>query len=294
MRLCLLFLLLPLFSQAQLDTATYKPFEDSLVAVGKRLITSRDLAVRRAAADQILPLLQTQFSGKEGYAYPLDSIDYISVQRPADDAFRIFTWQLYVDENHYEYFGALQYNNGTFVPFKESKEIDDPEFEITDETAWMGVVYYKIEQFKTDGLTQYLLFGYNAHSLFEQQKIIEVLVPREDYLQFGSPVFFLPDGKRAEKRRVVLTYSVTASVTCNYDEELERIMYDHLIVGSGPRGNPTLVPDGSYEAYQLKKGKWVYEEKVFHEVLEEAPRPKPILDGAQGKDLFGKPKNKPE
>jgi len=71
------------------------------------------------------------------------------------------------------------------------------------------------------------------------------------------------------------------------------IIYDHLITlySEGPGKGAVPVPDGSYEAYVLKGKKWVYVDKVFNQVLDEAPRDRPVLEGRKGKDLFGRKKN---
>ncbi|NNE28937.1 MAG: hypothetical protein HKN16_04850 [Saprospiraceae bacterium] len=289
MRLIWIFLCLPLILPAQSELTVW---EDSLVVLGETLLGDKDPGQRLAAAEKILPVLQENFSSEEGYAHPFDSIRHLSIQESADQAFKIFTWQLYVNENCYDYFGALQLPNGSFVPFSEKKEVRDPEFDLLNADQWMGAVYYHVQPFETKEGLYYLLFGYNGHSFFERQKIVEVLSIRDGKVQFGAPVFFKPDGKRAEKRRIVLTYSAAANVRCNYDPGMEKIIYDHLIVGSGPNGGATLVPDGSYEAYQLKRGRWIYEEKVFHQISEEPPMPKPILEGRKSKDLFGKEKQK--
>ena len=48
-----------------------------------------------------------------------------------------------------------------------------------------------------------------------------------------------------------------------------------------------MIPDGSYEGYVFEEGKWRHNAKVFHETLDEAPFPKPILTRKNRKDLFG-------
>ncbi len=65
-------------------------------------------------------------------------------------------------------------------------------------------------------------------------------------------------------------------------------MFDHLTMIGGEYGEgPVQIPDGTYEAYRLNNGKWEYVEKVFDQILDEAPRPSPVLNGRSGKDLIG-------
>jgi len=81
-------------------------------------------------------------------------------------------------------------------------------------------------------------------------------------------------------------FSETA-VKLNFDPEFDLIIQDHLTLGSNIKGEAVFVPDGTYEGYELKNGKWVFQEKLFHEVMEEAPREMPVLDKRKGKDLLG-------
>jgi len=69
------------------------------------------------------------------------------------------------------------------------------------------------------------------------------------------------------------------------------IVYDHIISTILPGIGPGMVQDGSYEAYELKRGKWIYVEKLFNETQDEPIRPVPILNERKGKDIFGKQKN---
>lgn len=53
-----------------------------------------------------------------------------------------------------------------------------------------------------------------------------------------------------------------------------------------------MVPDGSYSGYfqSPEREGWTYVEKLFTEILLEAPRDKPVLDDQKDKDLFGRTK----
>jgi hypothetical protein len=64
---------------------------------------------------------------------------------------------------------------------------------------------------------------------------------------------------------MLLEYSATVSVTLNYNEDLDRVVFDHLIYGSPIRGEmPTNVPDGSYSGMVLTKdGIWKYVDKIY-------------------------------
>jgi hypothetical protein len=80
----------------------------------------------------------------------------------------------------------------------------------------------------------------------------------------------------------------------NYDTTLQMIIYDHLIPMKSPykEKQVVMVPDGSYCGYVLsvEQEGWSYVDKLFTEVLTEAPREKPVLDSEKGQDLFGRSK----
>ena len=66
-----------------------------------------------------------------------------------------------------------------------------------------------------------------------------------------------------------------------YDEEMEMILYDHLIPENGEADKKyTFIPDGDYEGFKWKNGKWVHIDKVFTFALQDgqAPRPTPLKE----------------
>jgi hypothetical protein len=136
-----------------------------------------------------------------------------------------------------------------------------------------------------------LLFGYDAHSFFEKRKVIEVLsFDATGKPVFGAPVFDKPNAK-VDELRLLFEYSSEASVRVNWDEQYQMVLFDHLIPMPSPFGRGiTYVPDGSYDGLRLEKGRWEFITKVFNDVMEEAPRPEPVLDARGGKDIIGKDK----
>ncbi|MBK8080590.1 MAG: hypothetical protein IPN97_09945 [Saprospiraceae bacterium] len=48
----------------------------------------------------------------------------------------------------------------------------------------------------------------------------------------------------------------------------------------------SLVSDGSLVGYEKKDRYWEYIDKIYTQILDEAPRPKPVLD-KRNKNLFG-------
>lgn len=272
----------------------FQMWEDSLTQLSKTFITDKSLEKRENAINQFMPVLSEALNIKESFSYPFDSVQYISIQYPEDRSFRILTWQLYVNENRYQYYGLIQMADGQVFPLNDySDEIEDVEYEVVPADEWYGVVYYNIKEFKPkSGDRQYLLFGFDGYQFFDKRKVVDVLSFRNGKPYFGGPVFAKIEEGRSPitKNRLLMEYSAESSTTLNYNAIQKQIICDHLqSVPSPYTGKLTNIPDGTYVGYEFhrKKGLWVFVEKLYHEVMDEAPRPSPVLGGENKKDLFG-------
>jgi hypothetical protein len=263
--------------------------EDSITILAQIAVQdTTSLEKRQAAHDRLLPLMREALAAPNSFNYPFSKIENISIQQPKDATFRVFTWQLKVDENNFQYFGFLQLNRLKPTVFELNNNVADitrPEKEVLTTDRWFGCVYYNLKEFKSKDGVKYLLFGYNANNIDEHIKVCDVLVVKGSNVHFGSPVFEVADiaGRKKERlNRLVLTYSADVVVRLNFDEELGFIIHDHLetMASKNPNMPFTYVPDGTYESFELKKEIWEHVDKVPTQVLKdgEAPRPEPILN----------------
>lgn len=95
----------------------------------------------------------------ESFDYPFDSLKTISILKPADGTFRVFTWYIvdkpkdsyYDDDSHY-YFGMVQRRFVTSLGKTEFLVIPLLEFDnipkgfenlVTDNRTWFGALYYQ-------------------------------------------------------------------------------------------------------------------------------------------------------
>lgn len=228
------------------------------------------------------------------FDFSFDSLKWISKKIPTDKSFKIYSWEVKVSDQEHKYFGVLQKRDGTMYilkdNFKNAESIVDEEFSYDN---WIGALYYNImEEQTSNGQKYYLLFGLNKWNKFENVKLIDVLFfTAEGVPYFGLPVFKKKtDGQPDEiYHRLAFKYASDAQMTLNYNPGMEMIMVDNLIrkmsriEGQGE----TLVPDGSYVGYQLKGGYWNRIDKIATEIMDSAPRPKPILDARKGKSING-------
>ncbi len=131
----------------------------------------------------------------------------------------------------------------------------------------------------------YTLLGFDDNNMKTTKKWIEVLT----FDQTGSPVFggpfFSVQGDKVTSAkpmaRFSLEYKKDGRARMNYDNEMDLIVFDHLISETNtPDKKNTLVPDGDYEGFKWTNGKWVHINKVFDFKLAdgEAPMPEPLKD----------------
>lgn len=275
-------------------------YEDTLGYLSYLIVNDSLEESRFRAVNKFIPTLVKALKVKNSFDYPFERLKSISIQYPADSTFRIFTWQLYVNENDYRYFGAIQMNSEELKLFPlidRSFDVEDIEHQVLSPEQWYGALYYNIEQFDTPRGKKYLLFGFDGYRFFTKRKVVDVLTFQNDKAVFGAPVFVSDGGENAflPKNRLSYTYSAEASVKLNYDEHLGLIVGDHLIETTTSHANqgPVKLPDGSYEGYKLTDGKWVYVEKIFTHVYEneEATRQEPLFDSSKSrknkKNIFG-------
>ncbi len=274
--------------------------EDTLGILAYAVINDSIEAERFAACRQLITGLVRSLKTENSYKYPFERLKSMSILSPPDSSFRIFTWQLFVNDSTYRYYGAIQRNSGELSLFplidrSGDMEYPKPTHETLTPERWYGALYYNLIQFDTKQGRRYLLLGYDAFEFFQKRKIVDVLsFNAEGKPEFGAEVFQretpLPKGP---EKRIFLEYSAEASVKCNWDELYGMILFEHLIPMGSPFGRGvTYVPDGSYDGLKQEKGKWKYIEKVFNDVQAEPPSIEAPTQKDKEVDVFGKPKKK--
>ncbi len=276
---------------SEADRAAIHEIEDTLAVLGFAVINDSLPDERFLACRQMIPTLVRALKKNNSFNYPFERLKSVSIQYPADSTFRIFTWQLYVDENDYRYFGAIQFNTPELqlIPLADrSFNAQDPERAALSPEQWYGAVYYNLKTLDGPQGKHYLLFGFDGYEFFRKRKVLDVLSFNErGEAVFGAPIIPGPAGA-PPRHRLVLEYSAEASIRLNYDAALDLVIFDHLITMGGQHGEgPVNFPDGSYEAFKIENGRLRYIDKVWNEVSDEPPRPMPILDQRK-KDILGK------
>lgn len=305
----LFLLILPMASQAQ--SSKTKPagrlspqaleqlrlMEDTLGVLAYAVVNDSIENQRFAACRALIPALVRALKVENSFNYPFSRLKSLSILSPPDSSFRIITWQLFVNDSTYQYYGSIQRNSRDLQLFALRDKRSELEYlPVSDQLKpdnWYGALYYNLRQFEGREGRQYLLFGYDAFSFFEKRKVIDVLsFDKTGNPTFGAPIFEREtDAPNLPEQRLIFEYSAETSVRVNWDEEYQMVLFDHLIAMPSPFGRGmTHVIDGSYDGLKLEKGRWKYITQVFHDSQEMPPFPQPVLDNNKGKDLMGREK----
>jgi hypothetical protein len=248
-------------------------------------INAVDADHRVRANEQLVQLIETYLANEEADLAALkDEVPFISQQQLEGSAHTIYTWQVSVSDDAFETYGYVKEAGGKVVKLQDLDVLDgDTVYEELSPDRWLGALYYNTIPTIVDGQQAWLLFGYDGHSKFDRIKVCDVIRFVDGEPVFGAEIFKRGDGPRPDVRsRLLLSYSSDSNVTLNYNPNLNIIMHDHLInrMGRLPGQGTTWLSDGSYEGYMWDGEYWVYDEKVFEQVLQEGnyPRPTPVLE----------------
>ncbi len=287
-------------AQAEKDDISLEAYEDSLAGLAEIIMMDTIADNRLEAANVFKKTLKAALKKQGAFDYPFDSLKTISIQQPEDNKFRIFTWQLCHDSNTFEYFGMIQMNATKPKVYEladKSEKVRNPKHETLTTRKWYGALYYNIRPFtKRKRNKYYLVFGFDAYSYTERQKILDVLYFQNGRPKFGAPVLVTQEEGQPDEvaSRYIMKYAASSAATLNFNDELNMVIYDHLIMFGSPYKEEgiTMMPDGSYHGFKYKRGKWYSVEKVFTHKQEVAPVVKPTLGrGRKTNPLLGPGKN---
>ena len=262
--------------------------EDSLKEYAAKIIQGINADNRFNADSMFTRILVRSLKTKNSFHYPFDSLQTVSVLYSPDSVFRIFTWQLVINENIIRQHGAIQMKtyDGSLklYPLIDKSDVTtNVQDTIGNNFGWIGAIYYKIILKKSSNQNYYTLLGFDENNISSSRKIIEVLSFVNDEPVFGGRYFSYEDDAvfKTSQSRYIMEYKKEAGPRLNYDKELDIIVVEHLVSESNePKKKWTLIGDGDYEGFKWKNGKWVHVEKIFNLVTPDgqAPVPNPIRD----------------
>ena len=248
----------------------FRKREDSLKVYADSIVNAEQASVRFRADSQFVRSLVRALKLEHSFYYPFDSLFTISRLYAPDSSFRIITWQFKKDNLMYLQEGAIQMNqpDGSlklFPLFDASMFTAKPLDSVRSRKNWIGAIYYKIIEKEYEGKKYYTLLGFDDFSETSNKKWMEVLTfTPEGEPRFGGPYFsFQEDSIRTPAHyRFNIEYKKEAATRFNYDPEMDMVVFDHLVPeGDEPDKKDTYVPDGDFEAFQWKDGRWVHVQK---------------------------------
>ncbi len=276
-------------SAQSINTSDYKLLikkEDSLKTLADKIVQGINASDRFKADSLFTKLLVRSLKIKNAFHYPFDSLYAISRLYAPDSSFRIITWQMVINENVIRQHGAIQMKttDGSLklFPLIDKSDITSNTADtIANNFGWIGAVYYKIILTKFQSQPYYTLLGFDENNIRSNKKLIEMLSFKNGEPLFGSRQFSIANGFGYNNKmaRFILEYKKEASPRLTYDNDLNMIVFEHLVSESNqPNKKWTLIGDGDYEGFKWLDGKWAYVNKVFTEVTPEgnAPVPAPL------------------
>ncbi|MBC7937152.1 MAG: hypothetical protein H7Y86_17540 [Rhizobacter sp.] len=270
------------------DISLIQKKEDSLKGLSFKIIKGVN-PVDRLNADSIFTRVFVRaLKTKNSFYYPFDSIYTVSKLYAPDSSFRIYTWQMVINENVIRQHGAIQMKTADgslkLFPLIDKSDITTNMADtIANNFGWMGAVYYRIIETKAQGKSFFTLLGYDENNIRSNKKVIEVLTFNNDQPVFGARQFSIASGfgYKNNMARFIMEFKKDASPRLTYDNELNMIVFEHLVSESNqPNKKWTMIGDGDYEGFKWMDGRWVYVNKIFSEVTPEgkAPTPLPLDD----------------
>lgn len=245
--------------------------EDSLKKVGLAIVQGKSATERFTSDSNFTKIFVRALKTKNSFYFPFDSIINVSKIYAPDSSFRIYTWQLMINENIIRQHGAIQMktDDGSIKLFGLIDKSDVTKSMIDtigDNNGWMGAVYYKIIQKKDGEKDIYTLFGFDENNIKSDKKILDILEFVDGKPLFGKKIFVMEKQSSYPKMaaRFILEFKKYASPRMTFDKEQDAIVFDEMVSETNePKKKWTLVPDGEQEIFKWKNGKWYHNANVM-------------------------------
>ena len=159
-----------------------------------QIIQGRTAGERFSADSQFTKMFVRALKIKNSFYYPFDSLLSISKLVPEDSTFKIFTWQMVVNDYVTRQHGAIQMktDDGSLKLFPlidKSKVTVNEEDTVGNNLGWIGAVYYKLIEKHAFGKNYYTLLGYIENTISSNKKVIEILTFNDGEPIFGGSLF---------------------------------------------------------------------------------------------------------
>jgi hypothetical protein len=258
--LLLILLFAGLYAGAQQNTKTLENFQDTLVKISKAT-TAETFDVKKLELNgKFVKTLVDALKTPHSFGFSFDSLKNVSIIKSPDQAFRVISWYLLLENGTYRYYGAIHMNSNNgplklFPLIDQTENLNDPNI-ITDNQKWFGARYYEIIPVTSGSRPPYyILLGWKGNNQTTTKKVIEILSLSKDKLTFGAPVF---DGKSIkDKNRFIFEYTKSNAMLLKTDRKAGMIVFDHLApFDSQMTGRYEFYgSDGTFDGFKIIGGK---------------------------------------
>lgn len=226
-------------------------WQDSLLKLSKQMFEEPSEVVRIESNYQFVKTLVSALKEINAFSFSFDKLDKISILDSPDKKFRIFSWNIPLNDGSYLYYGSIQYQgaNIKLTPLLDKTfEIKNVDSALLKPNDWYGAQYYDIIQISPN---QFVLLGWKGHHADFSKKVIEILTIRPNAeVIFGAPIF----SNKLDHKRIIFSYTKQSSMYLKYNKDKKRIEFDHIVPA-----DPSLVgnfkyygPDLTHDAYAIE------------------------------------------
>ena len=236
-----------------------------------RLAEANADTTKRMASAALKTDLLRALNSPDAFSRDFSTVPLSRIDAP-DGKFRMFTWNIPMEDGSHHFEGLLLVRNGKKVAVVELHDqtatLGVPERTALSADRWYGALYYAVIPVKSGGKVLYTLLGWKGYSKVEVRKVVEVLSFKGGTPRFGAEVFEVFDAKgkveRIRKSRLVFGFNFQVSMSLKWEEASARIIYDHLSPSRQDLDGqwPFYGPDMSYDAYVWERNHWAYQRDI--------------------------------
>jgi hypothetical protein len=119
-------------------------WQDSLFQLGQKVFAQTAEVERIESNFLFVKTLVSALKEINSYYYDFDKLNMISAVRSPDDNFRIFTWNVPLQDGSYLYYGSIQFKSGNLklIPLLDKTfEITDIHTDMLNNNQWYGAQF---------------------------------------------------------------------------------------------------------------------------------------------------------
>ena len=240
--------------------------EKQLIQLTELILNGGNDSIKRTSNNEFKKNLIDLLNMKKSYSYKFSEIQNLNILYPKDKKFKLFSWFVPYTTEAYTYHLIIQTCNKRGrkckiynLTSKKSLETETLN-KILNHKQWYGCLYYEIIPIKVNKKKYYTLLGWDNNTSITTKKIIEVIKfeKKKDPI-FGADIF------NNNQKRILIEYSSDYSVSLQYDDKLNYIVYDHLepIDEISTNNFSIYVPNLSYDVFKKTDFGWKQEKNIY-------------------------------